>query len=126
MGNGVKATAIGLALGSLGLLATAAGCGGDSTATATERLWISNVPTDPKIPMTAFVTMRSGEDRFLGAFFQGSLLRGHHDVFHWTPGAKNHAQVEFLQDGRKVQLKLETCKPSTGFDHCLLVLSLWS
>ncbi|MEM7159528.1 MAG: hypothetical protein AAF799_42205 [Myxococcota bacterium] len=115
MGNGVKALAIGLAVGSFGVVT---GCGGDGTATATERLWISNVPTDPKIPMTAFLTMRSG-DRFLGAFFQGSLLRGHHDVFHWTPGAKNKAEVEFLQDGRKVQLRLETCKPTRGFDHCL-------
>ena len=97
------------------------GCGGGGEATPTERLWVSGVPTNPKMPITAFATTRHGEQKFLGAFFSGTLLRGGHDVFEWRDAGKGRAQLEFLQDGTKASIRLETCKPSTGFDHCLLV-----
>lgn len=112
------ATWVGLA--SWGVVA-AMGCGGGQAVTPTERLWISGVPTDPKAELTAFVTMRTSEDRYLGAFFQGTLYRGGHDVFEWTPTAKDRASLQFMQDGRKTAVRLESCKPSTGFDHCILV-----
>lgn len=117
MGNRMKAVLVGGALAA----GVFSGCGGGGTAEATERLWVSDVPTNPKAPMTAFLTMRSDDDRYLGAFFVGSLLRGHHDVFRWTTSAKDRARIELLQDGQVVDLRLEKCKPTTGFDHCLLV-----
>lgn len=101
---------------------TIAGCGGGGPAAATERLWVSGVPTDPKAPLNAFLTMRSTDDQFLGAFFTGSLLRGQHDVFRWTTMGKDRARIEHLQDGRTSTVKLEPCKPTTGFDLCLHVL----
>ncbi len=110
-----KVTVLGLGLG---VAMVVAGCSG-GPATATERLWVSGVPTKPTQPLTAFVTMRTDEDRYLGAFFQGTVLRGQHDVFRWETLDKDRAQLEFLQDGRKVRLRLETCKPTTGFDYCL-------
>ncbi|MCA9650432.1 MAG: hypothetical protein H6712_25215 [Myxococcales bacterium] len=113
-----KAMVVGLALG--GVLGTAS-CGGGGAASPTERLWVSGVPTNPKDDLTAFLTMRTEEDRYLGAFFQGTLLRGGHDVFRWTPVGDERAQIEFLQDGKRVALRFETCKPSKGFDHCILV-----
>ncbi|MCH9682071.1 MAG: hypothetical protein K0V04_11605 [Deltaproteobacteria bacterium] len=113
-----RAGAIGLILGSAGLVVS---CGGGTTATATERLWVSGIPTNAKEPLTAFVTMRSGEDKFLGAFFHGTLLRGSHDVFNWEPTGNGRARVEYLQDGHYANLRFESCKPSTGYDHCLLV-----
>ncbi|MEM6995259.1 MAG: hypothetical protein AAF721_32415 [Myxococcota bacterium] len=97
------------------------GCGSAGEATATERLWVSAVPTNAKTPITAFVTTRHGDDKYLGAFFSGTLLRGGHDVFEWRPRAKGRAELQFLQDGARVDIRLETCKPTTGFDHCLLV-----
>lgn len=109
---------VGVALGGLGGLA---GCGGGAEVTPTERLWVSGVPTDPKVPLTAFLTMRSGDEHYLGAFFQGTLLRGSHDVFRWTPTAKNRARLEFLQDSIEVNLRLEVCEATRGFDHCLEV-----
>jgi len=96
-------------------------CGGGGEATATERLWVSTVPTKPKTPLTAFATMRTGEGKYLGAFFSGTLLRGGHDVFEWQDKAKNTAELQFLQDGKKHRIRFETCKPTTGFDHCLIV-----
>lgn len=106
-----------LALGSAGLVA---GCKGGAS-TPTERLWVSGVPTSPKQDMTAFLTMRSddGRDRYLGAFFHGTLFRGSHDVFEWQDTGKERARVRFLQDNREVELRLAPCKPSTGFDYCL-------
>ena len=103
------------------VLVTIAGCGGGGEATATERLWVSGIPTNPKTSITAFATTRHGDAKYLGAFFSGTLLRGGHDVFEWHERGKGRAELQFLQDGTKASVRLETCKPSTGFDHCLLV-----
>lgn len=97
-----------------------AGCGG-GTATATERLWISGLPSSPKTRITAFATTRTGEGKYLGAFFQGTVLRGGHDVFEWRSEGTDRATLQFLQDGTTAKIRFEPCKPTTGFDHCLLV-----
>jgi len=96
-------------------------CGGGSEATATERLWVSTVPTSPKAPLTAFLTTRTGKDKYIGAFFAGSMLRGGHDVFEWIADGKDAATLRFLQDDRKRHIRFEACTPSRGFDYCLLV-----
>jgi hypothetical protein len=96
-------------------------CGGRGEATATERLWVSGVPTSPKQPLTAFLTTRTSDGKYIGAFFQGSFYRGGHDVFEWRADGNNAARLTFLQDGQRAQLRFETCKPGTGFDHCLMV-----
>jgi len=95
-------------------------CGGGSS-TITERLWVSGVPTDPKAKISAFATTRSGDDKYIGAFFSGSVLRGGHDVFEWHAEGKDGAKLVFLQDGTTRHLNFETCEPSRGFDHCILV-----
>ncbi len=97
-----------------------AGCGGNSDATAAERLWVSTVPTSPKKPISAFLATKAKDGKYIGAFFSGSLYRGGHDVFIWT-SRKGGADLEFLQDGSKARLRFETCKPSKGFDHCIIV-----
>lgn len=101
------------------LLATA--CGGSDVASPTERLWVSAVPTSTKQELSAFVTTRTGEGKYLGAFFHGSALRGTHDVFEWKDDGKNGAALVFLQDGKKAHIRFETCTPTRGFDHCILV-----
>lgn len=105
----------------LALVAAAACGGGSSPATPTERLWVSGVPTSPKAEISAFVTTRQSGGKFLGAFFHGSALRGHHDVFEWHEDGKNGAHLVFLQDGKERDVRFETCTPTTGFDHCLIV-----
>ena len=97
------------------------GCGGVVEAEATERLWVSAVPTTAKTSISAFATTRHGDDTYIGAFFTGTALRGGHNAFRWRPTGQARAQLEFLQDGAKVDVRLERCKPTTGFDHCLLV-----
>jgi hypothetical protein len=106
-----------LTLASVGTL----GCKGSAEATATERLWVSALPTSPKSPIAAFLTTRTSNGKYTGAFFQGTLLRGGHDVFTWRESGKDTATLQFLQDGRTVHLKIEWCEPSRGFDHCLLL-----
>lgn len=86
----------------------------------TERLWVSDVPTSPRTPISAFLVTKTTGDKFVGAFFRGSLYRGGHDVFSWK-AARGGAEVRFLQDGSTARLSFETCKPSRGFDHCVLV-----
>ncbi len=98
-----------------------AGCGSGAEATATERLWVSGVPTSPKDSLTAFITTRTSDGKYLGAFFRGSFYRGSHDVFSWRSDRKDAAKITFLQDGREAALKFETCKPTRGFDHCILM-----
>ncbi len=104
----------------LGLVTLAGACGGKGEAAATERLWISTVPTSPKQPITAFLATRTGDGKYIGAFFRGSLYRGGHDVFTWTD-RKGGAELKFMQDGSGARLRFEACTPSKGFDHCLLV-----
>lgn len=103
------------------LLSLGAGCGGSTPATATERLWVSNLPTGPRVSFTAFVSVRATDDRYYGTFFHGSLFRGGHDAFRWDPRDKDQARVTFLQDSSERSLRFASCEPSTGFDLCVQV-----
>lgn len=107
-----------VALGATGL---SVGCGA-GPATATERLWVSTVPTSAKQSITAFLTTPSDDDdKYLGAFFRGTLYRGTHDVFEWRDTGKGRATLKFLQDDVVFALRTESCKPDRGFDFCLRV-----
>ncbi len=116
MSRTVVRTSLFVSLVALGL----SGCGSKDNATAAERLWISTVPTSPKAPISAFMATKAKDGKYIGAFFTGSLYRGGHDVFSWSPRSGG-ADVVFLQDGSKARLSFEACKPSKGFDHCLIV-----
>ncbi|HET6584593.1 MAG TPA: hypothetical protein VFG69_14140 [Nannocystaceae bacterium] len=105
----------------LAALAASACGGGPSAGAPTERLWVSGVPTSAKAELSAFVTTRQGSGKFLGAFFHGSALRGHHDVFEWVEDGKDAAKLKFLQDGSTRRLRFETCEPTRGFDYCMIV-----
>ena len=98
----------------------AAACG-SSDGSPTERLWISGVPSKGTESISAFVTTRTGEGKYIGAFFQGSAYRGTHDVFEWRTDGKDAARLKFLQDGHSMRVRFETCPKKTGFDFCLLV-----
>jgi hypothetical protein len=97
------------------------GCGGKDTGSPTERLWVSAIPKNPKASLTAFITTRTTGDKFVGSFFHGSLLRGGHDVFEWRNDGEDAAVLKFLQDDDAKRVRFETCKPTTGFDFCLIV-----
>ena len=116
MRSRVARTSTFVSLLALGLAA----CGGKGEATATERLWVSTVPTSPKQPVSAFLATKAKDGKYIGAFLNGSLYRGGYDVFTWVPRSGG-ADLTFLQDGTRARLGFETCKPSKGFDHCLLV-----
>jgi len=102
-------------------LAATIGCGAPSPGTPTERLWVSGIPTSTKAEITAFITTRSTGGKYIGAFFRGSSLRGRHDVFEWIDDGKDAAKLRFLQDDKTTRIRIETCEPTTGFDHCILV-----
>ena len=119
MRNGGKAIVVGALLG---LGAGVAGCGSSGPAEATERLWISALPTKHTEQFAAFVTARSG-DHYLGTFYRGSFLRGSHDAFKWSDRGKGRARVELLQDGKKLDLTFKPCEPIKPFDHCIVVES---
>ena len=102
-------------------MAAVTGCKGGTDATATERLWISGVPTSPKAQLTAFLTTRTADGQYIGAFFRGSLYRGGHDVFQWKSSKKETAKIKFLQDGKEASLRFESCTPTRGFDHCMIM-----
>ncbi len=108
-------------LSGLSVILLAGACGGSGVASPTERLWVSAVPTSTKQELSAFVTTRTGDGKYIGAFFHGSALRGSHDVFAWKDDGKGGAVLEFLQDGRIAKVRFETCTPTRGFDHCLIV-----
>lgn len=96
------------------------GCGGKGEATASERLWVSTVPTNPKQLASAFIATKAKDGKYVGVFLHGSLYRAVHDVFTWAPRSGG-ADITFLQDGSRARLRFETCKPSRGFDYCMIV-----
>jgi hypothetical protein len=97
------------------------GCRDPGPGTATDRLWISELPTSPRKPITAFLVTRTHGARLAGAFFQGSAFRGEHDLFEWQPKAQGRATIRFFQDDEVTSVRFETCKPSHGFDHCIVL-----
>lgn len=103
------------------LVLASAACGGGDASTPTERLWVSTVPTSAKQEISAFITTRTRDDKYIGAFFRGSALRGQHDVFSWVADGRDAAKLTFLQDGSTRRVRFESCKPSRGFDLCLIV-----
>jgi hypothetical protein len=97
------------------------GCEGSNTGSPTDRLWVSGIPKNPKASLTAFITARTTGDKFIGAFFSGSVLRGSHDVFEWKNEGEDGAVLKFLQDEKTQRVRIETCKPTTGFDYCIML-----
>jgi hypothetical protein len=104
-----------------GLLVLGSGCEGRHTASPTERLWVSGIPKNTKATLTAFITARTTGDKYIGAFFSGSVFRGGHNVFEWKNEGEDGAALRFLQDDVTKSVRFETCEPSTGFDYCLLM-----
>lgn len=99
----------------------AAGCGKAPSANLTERLWVSDLPTNPKASISMFV-ISDVKARKLGVFYRGSLYRGAHDLFRWTgDDSGRRGKMQLLQDGAVHKVHTETCEPSRGFDFCVLV-----
>lgn len=101
------------------LMSALPGCGKSPGAKITERLWVSKLPKSPKETVTAFV-ISDVKERKLGTFYRGSVYRGAHEMFRWT-GDDGVGKMRLLQDGAEHKIKTESCKPSKGFDHCILV-----
>ncbi|MHC4829724.1 MAG: hypothetical protein ACYTFT_05125 [Planctomycetota bacterium] len=109
-----------LLLGATLLAAPLAGCGKPSPAKITERLWVSELPTNPRKTISAFV-ISDVRARKLGVFYRGSVYRGAHDLFRFTAAKGGKGKMQLLQDGSVHPVRTETCEPSKGFDHCILV-----
>jgi len=95
-------------------------CGKPPPANITERLWVSELPTNPKKEVAAFVISQV-KGKKLGVFYRGSVYRGAHDMFQWTGEDAGKGRMELLQDGAIHRIRTEQCEPSRGFDHCILM-----
>lgn len=98
-----------------------AGCGKPPAANLTERLWVSDLPTNPKATISMFV-ISDVKARKLGLFYRGSMYRGVHDLFRWSgDDAGRKGKMRLLQDGKVHAIHTETCEADRGFDYCILV-----
>ncbi len=102
-----------------GLVAPLAGCGGKPSTDVTNRLWVSAVPTSPRQATTAFAIV-DARGRNIGVFHQGSLYEAKHRAFNWKARG-DKAQLTLLQDNDTHELRVETCKPTRGFDRCVML-----
>ena len=100
-------------------LAGLTGCFGRPTEGVTNRLWVSEMPKGPRHAVTSFVVSDVRGKR-VGAFLRGSAYRGAHDAFVWV-GDDAKAEIRMLQDGVAHRVRIERCKPSRGFDRCIVV-----
>ncbi len=105
------AVATGLLLG--GVVA----CGADDAASITDRLWVSDVPSNPREEISAFA-ISNLRGRKLGALYQGSLYQGTQRGFRLELEGRR-AVFEMLQDGSRHPVTVHTCKPTTGFHFCI-------
>jgi len=103
------------------LLVALAGCRGSGPkAELTGRLWVSDLPTNPRERMTAFAIVDL-KARKMGAFHRGSMYSGRHDLFRWIPGSGNKGTILMLQNDQQIEISVEDCTPDRGFDHCVLL-----
>lgn len=110
-----------LGLAAVAVLSTSLlGCSKKPPSEVADRLWVSEMPSGPRDRIDAFVLTEVGK-RSVGSFYHGSLYRGVHDSFTWTTKAKDRGVIRILQDQRDHEVKIETCKPDRGFDHCILL-----
>lgn len=113
-------TPVVLGLGLLGL-SLLPGCGSPPPADVTERLWVSSMPSGARDSVNAFVITEVRKKQ-VGVFYTGSVYRGTHDAFSWTPNRKKDGgKLKMLQDGRAYEVTVNSCEPSKGFDHCMLL-----
>ena len=101
-----------------GTLATA-GCGRAPTSEVTNRLWVSSVPTSPRQGTTAFAIVGT-KGRNIGVLHEGSVYESRHRMFSWAARGDN-AKLTLLQSNEAHQIRLEKCKPSRGFDRCVML-----
>lgn len=102
----------------LALALALVGCSKPAPSEIADRLWISEMPGNPRDSVDAFMLTEIKGHAF-GSFYQGSLYRGMHDGFKWTSTGKDRGDIELLQDGRVRSITLRTCKPDEGFDMCV-------
>ncbi|TPV94802.1 MAG: hypothetical protein B7733_13395 [Myxococcales bacterium FL481] len=121
MRNRTSPAALPLTLTLFGLSALAVGCScnGGPTAGFSGRLWVSGLPSSSKAPIHA-LAFRQGDAPY-GLLYQGTLYRGTHDVARWRANGPARGTLTLLADDTKYRVRIETCKPTRGFDHCMVV-----
>lgn len=98
------------------------GCGKAPSTDLTNRLWVSAVPTSPRQATAAFVIV-GARGRNIGMLHEGSAYEARHRAFGWAPQGKRGevAHMTLLQDNSVHEVRVETCKPSLGFDRCVML-----
>lgn len=97
----------------------ATGCGTTPSTDVTNRLWVSSVPTSPRQGTTAFAIVGT-KGRNLGVLHSGSVYESRHQMFTWTAQGEK-AKLVLLQSNEAHAIRIETCKPSRGFDRCVML-----
>jgi hypothetical protein len=115
--NHSRSKVLPLALTGLAALALV-GCRDSAPSELTDRLWVSEMPANPRDQVDAFM-LAEVRGRAYGSFYHGSLFRGSHDSFKWTGNGKDKGEIELLQDGKTKTVTIRTCKPDAGFDMCV-------
>ena len=99
------------------LLGGLVACGADDAASITDRLWVSDVPSNPREEISAFA-ISNLRGRKLGALYQGSLYQGTQRGFRVELEGRR-AVFEMLQDGSRHPVTVQPCKPTAGFHFCI-------
>ena len=94
------------------LLGGLVACGADDAASITDRLWVSDVPSNPREEISAFA-ISNLRGRKLGALYQGSLYQGTQRGFRLELEGRR-AVFEMLQDGSRYPVTVQTCKAGVG------------
>lgn len=96
------------------------GCRGESSDAVVDRLWISEIPRSGRANFVAFA-LSSQKGRSFGVVHDGSLYRGSHRALNFKQLAPGRFELLWLQEQRKARVEAEKCRPSAGFDYCVVM-----
>lgn len=95
------------------------GCTGGEPIRIVDRVWVTNLPDDPRASMKIIWIFDMGEAAHLGGYIIGSQYRNRHERFHFHPTGDGIGRIEMLQDGRVHRVRATSCEPTEGFDLCM-------
>ena len=107
------------------LFAGLAGCDGcvrGEPIRIVDRVWVTNLPDDPRAPMKILWIFDMGDAEHIGGYIIGSQYRNRHERFRFHAMGEGVGRIELLQDNQVHRVRATKCEPPEGFDLCMELL----
>lgn len=97
------------------------GCEQGEPVGVTDRVWVTNLPDDPRQSLKILWIFDLEDAGHIGGFIVGSQYRNRHERFRYHPLTEGSGRIELLQDQRVHRVRATRCEPTEGFDLCMVL-----